>query len=244
MVESHRRPAGGPCLACLHPAAPPSSRLAGAPGALGRAARVAAALALAACAACGQGGGGTVAGARAAGKGGAASASGGGAALPGACELLAPADVQAVTREVSGSLSSTLDDAMGKDPGLCSYALGSGVPPRVISLAVRRAPSAEQAASQHQIAESGLRSLSSGAPFAEVTGLGDGAFWVGGQIAQLHVRRGDTLLIFTVQLDQEPLRAARALAGKALARLARAPRPPGGQGAAAAPARGAAGNRP
>jgi hypothetical protein len=211
----------------------------------------AAVLALAACAACtgcGKGDGATAAGAgggAAAGRGVAASAGGGsGAALPAACELLAPADVQAVTREVSGSLSSTLDDAMGKDPGQCSYALGSGVPPRTVSLMVRRAPSAEQAASQYQIAESGLRSLSSGAPFAEVTGLGDGAFWVGGQIDQLHVRRGDTLLIFTVQIDQEPLQAARTLAGKALARLARAPRaeqrPPGSQGAAPA-GRGAPG---
>jgi hypothetical protein len=204
----------------------------------------AAVLALAACAACGRGDGGTVAGAGAAGRGVAASASGGGAAaLPGACELLTLADVQAVAREVSGSLSSTLDDAVGKDPGQCSYALGSGVPPRMISLAVRRAPSAEQAASQYQIAESGLRSLSSGASFEEVAGLGDGAFWVGGQIDQLHVRRGDTLLIFTVQIDQEPLRAARTLAGKALARLARAPlaeqRPRGSQGAA--PGRGAPG---
>jgi hypothetical protein len=132
---------------------------------------------------------------------------------------MAPADVQAVARGVSGSLSSTLEDAVGKDPGQCSYSLG-GTPPRVISLSLRRLPTAEQAASQQQTAEAGLRSLAGGAAVEEVPRLGDGAFWVGGQIDQLHVRRGDTLLTFTVQLDKEPLHAARSLAEKALARLA------------------------
>ncbi|HVR08979.1 MAG TPA: hypothetical protein VMW75_13100, partial [Thermoanaerobaculia bacterium] len=133
-------------------------------------------------------------------------------------------DVQAVSREVSGSLSSTLEDAVGKDPTQCSYSLG-GNPPRLISLSLRRAPSAAQAASRQQTAESGLRSLSAGAPVEDLPHLGDGAFWVGGQIDQLNVRRGDTLLVFTVQLDKAPLPAALALAGKALSRLAR-PAPP------------------
>jgi hypothetical protein len=39
------------------------------------------------------------------------------------------------------------------------------------------------------------------------------------------VRRGDTLLSFTVQLDKDPLGAARRLADKALARLAATPAP-------------------
>jgi hypothetical protein len=188
-------------------------------------------------AACGQGGGGGGARGPAGGAaaGGVSPGGGGGAgALPEACTLLAQADVRAVTREAAGLLSSTLDDAVGKDPSQCSYGLSSDLQPRAISLVVRRWPSPEQAADQLRAAESGLRSLSLGAPVEDVAGLGDGAFWVGGRIDQLHVRRGDAVLIFTVQIDQEPLRAARELAGKALARLA-APRALGPQPPAARP---------
>jgi hypothetical protein len=136
-----------------------------------------------------------------------------------ACALLAPADVQAVAPQASGSLSSTLDDAVGKDPGQCSYGLSSDLQPRAISLTVRQFASAEEAAGQQRSAESGLRSVAPSGAVEEVPRLGDGAFWVGGQIDQLHVLRGDRRLIFTVQLDKEPQRAARALAAKALERL-------------------------
>ncbi|HXO40507.1 MAG TPA: hypothetical protein VN999_03595, partial [Thermoanaerobaculia bacterium] len=98
-----------------------------------------------------------------------------------------------------------------------------------ISLSLRRAPGAEEAASRQRTAEAGLRSIAAGAPVKELPGLGDGAFWIGGRIDQLNVRRGDTLLVFTVQLDKDPLGAARSLAGRALARLAHpahAPQPP------------------
>jgi len=175
-------------------------------------------------AACGQGGGAPAAG----GSAGGGTAGHAGAPLPDACELLTPADVEAVTREASGSLSSTLEDAVGKDPTQCSYSLGGDVPQRMIGLSLRRAPGAEEAASQQRAAESGLRSIAAGAPVEELPRLGDGAFWIGGRIDQLNVRRGDTLLVFTVQLDKDPLGAARALAGKALARLAHpapSPRP-------------------
>jgi hypothetical protein len=189
------------------------------------------------CAACGREGGS--AGPAPAGSGTAGSAARAASPLPDACEILTAEDVQTVTREVSGSLSSTLEDAVGKDPTQCSYSLG-GVPPRVISLSLRRSPGADQAASQQQIAESGLRSISAGAPVEDLPHLGDGAFWVGGQIDQLNVRRGDTLLVFTVQLDKDPLRAGRALAERALARLARPAHPsqpaPPSLGAGAAPA--------
>jgi hypothetical protein len=193
---------------------------------------VAAAFALVAAsamsAACSRGGGSAAPAAAGPGAAGARPAG----PLPDACELLTAEDVQAVSREVSGSLSSTLEDAVGKDPTQCSYSLG-GVPPRLISLSLRRSASAAQAASQQQIAESGLRSISAGAPVEDLPGLGDGAFWVGGQIDQLNVRRGDTLLVFTVQLDKDPLRAARILAAKALVRLAR-PAPPSRPGGGAA----------
>lgn len=201
-------------------------------------------------AACGHDGGG----APAAGRSNAAGTAGtAGGPLPDACELLTPADVEAVTRDASGSLSSTLEDAVGKDPTQCSYSLAGDVPPRMISLSLRRAPGAEEAASRQRTAEAGLRSIAAGAPVKELPGLGDGAFWIGGRIDQLNVRRGDTLLVFTVQLDKDPLGVARTLAGKALARLAHPvpvprpappskPPPPPGPASPAAP--GATGGSP
>ena len=214
---------------------PRPARAAHAAGTAGVACAVLAACAL--LAACGRSGGAPATG----GSGAAGPAGRAGGPLPDACELLAPADVEAVTREASGSLSSTLEDAVGKDPTLCSYSLGGDVPPRMISLSLRRAASAEEAASRQRAAESGLRSIAAGAPVEALPRLGDGAFWIGGSIDQLNVRRGDTLLVFTVQLDKDPLGAARALADKALARLAHpaspsGPAPPrGAPGAAGAP---------
>src|ERR1700676_106728 len=80
-------------------------------------------------------------GAPAAGRSGAARTAGPARApLPDACELLTPADVEAVTREASGSLSSTLEDAVGKDPTQCAYSLGGDATARMISLSLRRAP--------------------------------------------------------------------------------------------------------
>jgi hypothetical protein len=217
MTDPHRQPRSGGIFARDRPPRPATARAVGA-------ACVAGAL-LAACilfAACGRGGGGAPA---PGGSGSAGAAGHAGAPLPEACELLTPADVEGVTREASGSLSSTLEDAVGKDPTQCSYSLGDA-PPRMISLSLRRAAGAEAAASQQRDAESGLRSIAAGAPVADLPELGDGAFWIGGRIDQLNVRRGDTLLVFTVQLDKDPLGAARTLADKALARLAHPPPPP------------------
>jgi hypothetical protein len=145
-----------------------------------------------------------------------------------ACALMPPEDVRKLTGDVSGSLSSTLDDAVGRDPSQCVYTLGSDLPPKVISLQVRQAENAERAAKLHRAAESGLASLAGGTQ--PVPGLGDGAFWVGGKLDQLHVLAGNRQLIFTVQIDQDPERAARELAVKALQRLA------GGAPGAAKPA--------
>jgi hypothetical protein len=51
--------------------------------------------------------------------------------------------------------------------------------------------------------------------------LGDSAFWVGGSLSQLHVRKGATQLILTSQPGEgkDPLGVAKVIAGKALARL-------------------------
>lgn len=230
MTDSHRQPRRA--SSAQQGGAPGVFAAPGLPAGGGAAAALAALAVLGLLAAAGAATGcGDSRGSRAAGAGTAArpAAPAAGGSLLAACQLLTPADVASVTKEVSGSLSSTLEDAVGINPGQCSYPLSSEAPPRVISLAVRRFASPGQAASQQQAAEEGLRAMVTGAQVQDLPRLGDGAFWAGGQIDQLNVRRGDILLSFTVQLDKDPLGAARRLADKALARLAATPAPGGPQ---------------
>jgi hypothetical protein len=136
---------------------------------------------------------------------------------PAACSLLTPDDVRAHTGDLSGTLSSTIDDTVGRDPAQCNYSLGGDVPPRVIGLQIRQAESAERAAGLHQAAQQGLDSLGGGT--VPISGLGDQAFWVGGKLDQLHMLVGNRQLILTVQVERDPQATARALAARVLARL-------------------------
>lgn len=137
-----------------------------------------------------------------------------------ACTLFTWEDAQAIAKEPVGGMSSTLDDARGRDPGQCVYNAGTLDEPRILSLLVRQFPSAESAGRVLAGSRSSLSSMSGG-KVQEVPGLGDGALWVGGRIQQLHVIEGGTQLVITVQsLDgTDQLGAARQIADKALVRL-------------------------
>jgi hypothetical protein len=180
------------------------------------------------CFSCGGPGGSAGAEVAAGGQASGGATAAGGAPAIDACLLLTSADVETVTGDVAGSLSSTLEDAVGRDPSQCAYPLASDGPQRVVSLAVRRLATAALAAEQQEGAQSGMASIAGAAAVESVPRLGDTAFWVGGQLDQLHVRRGATILIFTVQAGKDPQGAARMLAGRALARLA-APQPGAGR---------------
>jgi hypothetical protein len=134
-----------------------------------------------------------------------------------ACALLNPDDVRTYSGDVMGTLSSTIDDTVGRDPSQCTYSLAGEVPPRVIGLQVRQAPSTEEAARLHRAAQSGLDALGGGT--VAIPGLGDQAFWVGGKLDQMHVLAGNRQLIFTVQIDHDAEKAAQTLAARALARM-------------------------
>jgi hypothetical protein len=141
-----------------------------------------------------------------------------------ACTLFTMADAQAVLGEEEVvEMTSFLNEAQKtKDPAQCGYNAGSD-PSQLVRLEVRRAASPESA----QGAFDSTRSLLAGSAPQDVPGLGngaDGAFWVGGTLQQLHVRRGATQLIITSQISQtgagkDPLAIAKAIAGKALPRL-------------------------
>jgi hypothetical protein len=137
-----------------------------------------------------------------------------------ACKLFTEDDARASAGESVSWMSSTLDDAVGRDPLQCSYNSGSTDHPQILSLQVRPAASAEQALDRLEGSRSFLTTLSGG-KVQDVPGLGDRALWVGGSVGQLHVIRGNLQLIITSQLGgkKDPLAVARQVAVKVLSRL-------------------------
>jgi hypothetical protein len=137
-----------------------------------------------------------------------------------ACTLFTYEDAQAIAGETLAAMSSTLDDARGRDPGQCIYNSGTLAEPRILSLLIRQHRSADRAKSFQKSSRSSLRAMS-GAEVQDIPGLGDGALWVGGRIQQLHVVKGDRQFVITVQspdgTDQLP--KARQIAQKVLGRL-------------------------
>lgn len=135
-----------------------------------------------------------------------------------ACTLFTAADAQAVLAEPEVvEMTSFLADSQGKkDPSHCGYNAGSD-PSKIVRLEVRQAASPDAARGVFD----STRSLLAGSGPQDVPGLGDGAFWVGGTLSQLHVRKGATQLIVTSQPGEgkDPLGIAKAIAGKALSRL-------------------------
>lgn len=137
-----------------------------------------------------------------------------------ACRLFTEEDAAAVAGETLASMNSTFDQAKGRNPLECIYNSGSIDQPRILSLLIRQHGSAEAAKDLQESSRSTLESISGGQA-RDVSGLGDGALWVGGRIQQLHVLAGSRQLVITVQspdgADQLP--RARQIATRALERL-------------------------
>ena len=137
-----------------------------------------------------------------------------------ACTLFTYEDAQAIAGETLAAMSSTLDDARGRDPGQCIYNSGTLDQPRILSLLIRQHRNADRAKRFQESSRSSLRAMS-GAEVQDVSDLGDGALWVGGRIQQLHLVKGDRQFIITVQspdgTDQLP--QARQVARKVLGRV-------------------------
>jgi hypothetical protein len=137
-----------------------------------------------------------------------------------ACTLFTYEDAEAVAGEVLAAMSSTLDDARGRDPGQCIYNSGTLEQPRILSLFIRQHKNPDRAKRFLESSRSSLRSMS-GADVQDVPGLGDGALWVGGRIQQLHMVKDNRQFIITVQspdgTDQLP--RARQVAEKVLGRV-------------------------
>lgn len=137
-----------------------------------------------------------------------------------ACDLLTFDEAKAIAGEPVAGLSSTLDDAVGRDPSQCVYNAGTLEAPRILGINVRQFPSARVAKRTFEASKSYLDNLGGG-KLVEVPGLGDGAVWVGAKIQQLHVLRGDAVLVITSQGQPgKDLEAAKKIAAQAVERMA------------------------
>jgi hypothetical protein len=138
-----------------------------------------------------------------------------------ACALFTYDDARAIAGESLAGMASTLDEARGRDPGQCIYNSGTLEQPRILSLLIRQHRSLESAQRILKRSRSSFSTMSGG-KVQDVPGLGDGALWVGGRIQQLHVLRGATQLVITVQSPDgttDQLEPAREIAEKVLARM-------------------------
>jgi hypothetical protein len=142
-----------------------------------------------------------------------------------ACRLFTEQDAQSVAGETLAAMSSTLDEAKGKNPLECIYNSGSLDQPRILSLLIR--PQRSAAAAKDFLASSrSALSAMSGGKVQDVPSLGDGALWVGGRIQQLHAVTGNLQLIITVQSPDgtDQLDRARQIATRVVERLKTAPK--------------------
>jgi hypothetical protein len=142
-----------------------------------------------------------------------------------ACQLFTEQDAQAIAGETLAAMSSTLDEAKGRNPLECIYNSGSLEQPRILSLLIRPHRSASGARDFLESSRSALSSMSAG-KVQDVRGLGDAALWVGGRIQQLHVAAGSLQLIITVQSPDgtDQLDRARQVATRVLERLKTVPK--------------------
>jgi hypothetical protein len=143
-----------------------------------------------------------------------------------ACQLFTDKDAQAIAGDTLASMSSTLDEAQGRNPLECIYNSGTLDQPRILSLLIRPHRGASGGKDFLESSRSSLISMSGG-KVQDVPGLGDGALWVGGRLQQLHVATGSLQLIITVQSPDgsDQLPRARQIATLALERLKSAPKP-------------------
>lgn len=143
-----------------------------------------------------------------------------------ACELLSPQDVKDIAGwAVTGTLSSTFDDAVGRDPSRCAYSTGVYDKPSALALEVRQLPTPERAARAFASSRGGLARLGGG-QLQTINDLGDEAAWVPGGIEQLHIRTGRFYLIITAQTGEQQLLVARQIADRVLAKLPKGPAVP------------------
>jgi hypothetical protein len=145
-----------------------------------------------------------------------------------ACELFTVQDaLQFNGGKPVAPRSSTFDDAAADtNPLTCSFNTAVATPdqPQVLGLEIKAARSPETAARNLESSRAMLKRLAGG-EIQEVPGLGEKAMFVGGTLHQLHVLKGNLVLVVTAQTDNQPksLYLAKLIAQRVLQRLEGAP---------------------
>jgi len=142
-----------------------------------------------------------------------------------ACELFPFNEAQAHAGTAIAQLSSTYDDAVGRDLKQCAYNAGTIEHPLLVSLEVRPAKTVRAAERRQEASRSFLGKLSGG-QVRDIQGIGDAALWAGGGVGQLHVRKGAVQLVVTMQTGKDPLASAKQVAQQTFARLQQMQQPP------------------
>jgi hypothetical protein len=135
-----------------------------------------------------------------------------------ACALFPYQEAQTISGMGVATLSSTVDDAVGRDPKSCSYNAGSVEVPQILALEVRPAATVREAERRQDAGRSFLNTLSKG-QMQDVKGVGDAAYWAGGTVEQLHARKGAVNIVVTMQASKDPLAAAKLVAQRAFDRM-------------------------
>jgi hypothetical protein len=141
-----------------------------------------------------------------------------------ACELFSAGDaLQFNGGKPVMPMSSTYADAAGTGGSLsCSFNTSVATPdqPLVLGLEIKPAKSPKAAARNLESSRGMLKRLGGG-EIQEVPNLGDKALFVGGSLHQLHVLKGNLVLVVTSQTDNpaKSLYVAKLIAQRALQRL-------------------------
>ena len=138
-----------------------------------------------------------------------------------ACELFTVRDALSFAGGPVSAMRSTLDDAsVSPNPLVCSFNAGSRAQPRLFGLEIRPAASPSAAAQRLESGRAFLKRLSGG-EIKEVPGVGDKAIFAGGELHQLHVLRGNLVLVISAKTDNPPksLYTAKLIAQRVLERL-------------------------
>jgi hypothetical protein len=135
-----------------------------------------------------------------------------------ACALLTKEDVEFFLAEPVGTPATTHTEAMGNTVTQCRYSAPSGN--KRVGLLLRQAASADEAAKIFKQARDTAKELS-GADPQMIDGLGESAYWTGGNLKQLNVLKNDAWLIITASTGNgtDPLEASKNVSRKILARM-------------------------
>jgi hypothetical protein len=135
-----------------------------------------------------------------------------------ACALLTKEDAESFLGEGVGAPATTHTEAMGNTVTQCRYSASSGN--KRVGLLLRRASTADEAAKIFKQARDASKELSGAEPQV-IDGLGESAYWTGGNLKQLNMLKGDAWLIVTARPGNgtDPLEASKNISRKILAHM-------------------------